>query len=348
MPGPDTASANLPLLSPAATGRRRRPWPVVLLAGGLAGLLLAALGETVHVMLGRNFHTVVPGRVYRCAQPTPAELERVIRQYGIRTVVNLRGCSAPLPWYVEESRVTHRLDVSQEDIAFSASRLPSPQEVRRLLQVVDHTEYPILLHCRQGADRTGLAAAIIMLLQPGADPDRALGQLGLRYGHVAGGLAAHLDRFGRLYKDWLASKSLSHSTALFRQWLEQDYCPGECRCRLEVLEAPARIPCGEPARLRFRAHNTSVRPWSFRPENNIGIHLAFVLKDEEDRGVTCGRSGLVDAVVPPGDSIDLTLALPGVKRPGHYRLLVDLTDERHCWFFQVGSEPLEQDLEIHD
>ncbi len=344
MPEADTATTKLLPPSPGGHGHRRRPWPVAL----LAGLLLAVLWEIGQVMLGSNFHTVLPGRVYRCAQPTPAALDRIIRQYGIRTVVNLRGCSAPLPWYVAESRVTHRLDVSQEDIAFSASRLPSPQEVRRLLQVVDHTEYPVLLHCRQGADRTGLAAAIIMLLQADTECDQDLGQLGLRYGHVAIDRAAHLDRFGQLYKDWLTAHGLHHSAALFRQWLEHDYCPGECRCRLEVLEAPARVRCGEPARFRYRAHNTSIRPWRFRPENNFGVHLAFVLKNEDDRGVTCGRSGLVDAVVPPGGSIDLTLALPGVKQAGRYRLLVDLVDERHCWFFQVGSEPLEQDMEIHD
>ena len=47
-------------------------------------------------------------------------------------MINLRGCCTPNPWYLDECRVTQRLDVSQEDICFSAGRLPSVPEVRRL------------------------------------------------------------------------------------------------------------------------------------------------------------------------------------------------------------------------
>ena len=44
----------------------------------------------------------------------------------IRTVINLRGCCAPMDWYLGEYQVTHRLNVSLEDVSMSASRLPSP------------------------------------------------------------------------------------------------------------------------------------------------------------------------------------------------------------------------------
>src|SRR5262249_4828654 len=118
--------------------RRRRSWLRVLLYGAAAGLLLAGAGEAGRVVLGRNFHVVVPGQIYRCAQLNGATLERFIQAHGIRTVVTLRGFSPDFPWYCRECRVTHRLDVNQEDIAFSAARLPAVGEVRRLIEVLDH------------------------------------------------------------------------------------------------------------------------------------------------------------------------------------------------------------------
>src|SRR5262249_9730162 len=131
-------------------------------------LLLATGGEAYRVFVGSNFHPVIPGRVYRSAQLSPEELQQRLQAKGIRTVVNLRGCSDPLPWFLEEARVTHRLNVCQEDICFSAGHLPAVGEMRRLVEVLDRTEYPILLHCRRGADRTGMSAAVVLLLREGS------------------------------------------------------------------------------------------------------------------------------------------------------------------------------------
>ena len=181
---------------------------------GLAALFWGG-AEAYGIFLGANFHRVVPGRVFRSAQLSGTELEQKLQFQGIRTVVNLRGSCDPSPWYLEESRATHRLNVCQEDINFSAGHLPSVSEVRRLVEVLDRTEYPILLHCRRGADRTGMAAVMVLLLQSDASLGQARRQLGLRYGHLAFGRPANLDWFLDLYGEWLQTKGLAHSPALF-------------------------------------------------------------------------------------------------------------------------------------
>src|SRR5438105_3527064 len=107
----------------------RRMWWRVLLRGCLLGLVLAGLAEFCRIMVLGNFHSVVPGRVFRSAQLSDAELDAVIQNHGIRTVVNLRGCCNPYPWYLDECRATHRRGVNQEDIGFSAGRLPSVPEI---------------------------------------------------------------------------------------------------------------------------------------------------------------------------------------------------------------------------
>ncbi len=314
--------------------------------GCAVGLASAAGGEAGNVVVGRNFHTVVPGRVYRSRQLSAAALQQVVRAHGIRTVINLRGCAVPTRWYLDECRATHRVGVSLEDVAFSAGRLPAVADVRRLLEVLDRAEYPVLLHCRQGADRTGLAAGAVLLLEDGVTLAQARRQLGPRYGHVAVDRAAYLDGFFDLYADWLAGQGLDHRPELFHHWAASEYCPGVCKAWIEPIAVPARAAVGRPTVMQIRAHNTSVRPWQFRRENNVGTHLCFVLKDAADEGVASGRFGLFEAEVPPGRSIDVTVVLPAVARPGHYRYVVDMMEEEHCWFYQAGSEPLEGELDV--
>src|SRR5262245_52635574 len=123
---PQVASAPLPSRSAApACPFAGRSLPAALLRGCLAGFALALALEAGRVLFGSNLHAVVPGAFYRCAQPSRALLESVIEAYGVRTVVNLRGCCDPTPWYLEECRAGAWHDLSQEDLGFSSGRLPS-------------------------------------------------------------------------------------------------------------------------------------------------------------------------------------------------------------------------------
>src|SRR5687767_8271852 len=72
-----------------STSRRTAAW-------GFRGLLVvcvAAVGFQVHrTYFDSNWHTLLPGRVYRSAHLSHDEFVTRIREHGIRTVVNLRGC----------------------------------------------------------------------------------------------------------------------------------------------------------------------------------------------------------------------------------------------------------------
>src|ERR1700733_13782573 len=94
----------------------------------LLGICLAVGTEAARVLFFGNIHEVIPGRVYRSAQLSPLELRDLVERRGIRTVINLRGYCYPFDWYVDECRTAHDLNISQEDITFSAIRLPAPSE----------------------------------------------------------------------------------------------------------------------------------------------------------------------------------------------------------------------------
>ncbi|MCS6852097.1 MAG: tyrosine-protein phosphatase [Gemmataceae bacterium] len=328
-------------------GQPRRPprwcWWAAVLWGSAFGATVAVGVEARYVLRGRNFHTVVAGKIYRSAQLTAPQLEEAIRQYGIRTVVNLRGVCDCFDWYREECRTTHRLNVAQEDLNFCAGRFPSMTELRRLVEVLDRSEYPILVHCRRGADRTGLAVTLALLLRTDATLEQAHRHLGPRYGHLPIGRSAHLDRLLKEYQEWLMTEQAEHSPERLRHWVCHEYRP-YC-CHLEMVHVPNPIRAFEPTCFRVRSHNTSNRTWQFRAGSTAGVHVVYCFGNWPGQRMKARRAGLFDGLVPPGGSIDLLLPLPALP-PGSYSLFVDMIDEQHGTFFQMGSVPLHLEFEV--
>ncbi len=323
---------------------------VKMIVYSLAGIcLLGLLVECGRVVFGSNFHTLLPGKVYRCAQPSPDTLKAYTKQYGIRTVVNLRGCCPLQEWYRKECWTTCELGICQEDLNFSAGRLPSTSELRRLIDVLDRAEYPLLLHCRRGADRTGMVSTIIMLLQDDVTLDEAMRNLSIRYAHVALGRTVHMDNFFALYRDWLEAEGVKHSPEQFRHWILSEYRGGHCHCAFEKVDFPEQpLPVGEPITVQVTLRNTSAQTWHFSPLESAGVHLVYVLYNPEGHRVSTGRGGLFRKQVQPGDSVDLTLPIYAVREPGRYRCILTMSAEHLGGFHQMGSELYEKRLQFDD
>ncbi len=199
-----------------------------LLCGGVLGLLLAAGAQAWYICLGGNFHTVIAGRVFRGAQPSPDELAALGHRHGIRTVVNLRGYNAEYAWYREEVEAAHRIGVHFVDVGIPGYFPASEDALRRLIDVILTAEYPIHLHCHSGADRSGLAAAIAILLLTDGSLAEARGQLALRFGHFPGGKARVHDRLLDQYEGWLQAQGLEHRPAHLRRWAHEAYRAADC------------------------------------------------------------------------------------------------------------------------
>ncbi len=322
-----------------------------LVRWGLRGLALLAIGLGMwwlgDILLGANLHAVIPGRVYRGGQPTAAALARIIDDYGIRTVVNLRGCGNPMPWYLAEGRVVQQQGISLEDVSFSAIHLPSPGELRELIAVVDHAEYPLFLHCRHGSDRTGVAAVVILLLQDGVPYARARHELGLSYGHLAFGRTGMLDCFFDLYEDWLHQAGKEHTPADFRHWVLEEYRGGWCNGGIEQVEPMGDTRAGRPIGFRVKMRNQSHAIWQLRPTVTAGVHVYFRAWNAEGDVAAEGRAGLLEASVAPGATYEVTMVVPPLAA-GRYLLAADLVEEWHCCFYQVGAELWEQELVVRE
>ncbi|MGN6585215.1 MAG: tyrosine-protein phosphatase [Rhizobiaceae bacterium] len=151
---------------------------VALLTLGLVAAYCGVLRAT------GNFHVVVAGQLYRSAQPTPGELRRYIRDYGIKTVINLRGSNPDRTWYREEVAATKKMGVAHIDFRMSARHILSPARAEELVAIMRAAQKPILVHCEGGADRTGLISAIYVGEIAHEGEHAAEGQLSLFYGHI--------------------------------------------------------------------------------------------------------------------------------------------------------------------
>ncbi|MCS6866020.1 MAG: tyrosine-protein phosphatase [Gemmataceae bacterium] len=335
---------------PAATAppkRRLTRRRLLQLVGGATVVGLAA--ECGRVVAGPNAHTVIPGRVYRTAQLSPGQLEAFIAEKGIRTVINLRGVGLTMPWYWNECRVTHAANVNQEDITLSAKRLPAPAEVQRLIDVLDHTEYPLVIHCQRGADRTGLAATIVRLLFTPDTLAAARRQLSPRYAHLPVGRTAVMGQFFDYYERYLAERGETHAPERLRRWVNTTYCPGPYRAELRLL-TPPQFPAQRGFTFTIRATNTAIEPWRFTPGAGSGLRLCYTLTDPTGQPIYRGYAGFWARWVHPGEFLDIVCGVPPLPA-GAYQLHSDLHDIEPIEllttaFVQYGSEPLEIPIDV--
>ncbi|AFL50645.1 protein tyrosine/serine phosphatase [Sinorhizobium fredii] len=151
---------------------------------GSAGATALMFGGYLGVLqLTGNFHEVLPGELYRSAQPSASDIASYARQYGIKTIVNLRGESREA-WYLQEVEASNRAGIAHVDFRLSASRRVSPQQARQLIALLQKAQKPILVHCQAGADRTGLASMLYLQQIARIDEETSERQLSARYGHI--------------------------------------------------------------------------------------------------------------------------------------------------------------------
>lgn len=160
--------------------RRLRSVRLVLAAVALALTCTAYLGM---LQATGNRHQVVAGVLYRSAQPDAAMLRQAAGQ-GVRSVLNLRGTSPGSDWYQAEIAAARDLGLVHRDFAMSASRALGSDDIAALIALMRDMPKPLLVHCKSGADRTGLAAALYVIALAGGSEWQAELQLSPLYGHI--------------------------------------------------------------------------------------------------------------------------------------------------------------------
>jgi protein tyrosine/serine phosphatase len=152
----------------------------VITAGVIAGSIGSYWGL---VQYNGNFHTVSEGTLYRSAQLSKSELQAAVRDRGVRSILNLRGAHPGQPWYDDEIAASKQLDVAHYDYGLSAKRVVTGKQIYEILDIIRNAPKPLLVHCKSGADRSGLVAALYRYADEHTSADEADRQLSLVYGH---------------------------------------------------------------------------------------------------------------------------------------------------------------------
>lgn len=152
---------------------------LVAAAVAITGIYLGAL------QISNNFHETIPGELYRSAQLSPGDLARYSKEYGIRSIINLRGSNEGKPWYNAEVDEAKATGVEHIDFRMSARQELTQAQAGQLIDLMRNAPKPLLIHCRSGSDRTGLATALyVAAIKKGSEFDSEW-QLSLAYGHIA-------------------------------------------------------------------------------------------------------------------------------------------------------------------
>jgi hypothetical protein len=99
------------------------------------------------------------GVLYRTGQLSTTQLEKVVNDHGIRTVVNLRGREPGAVWYRDQVRLLENLNVRHIDLPMGDHE-PSEDTVAELLDIYRNEPKPILVQSRFSKGAAGLASGL--------------------------------------------------------------------------------------------------------------------------------------------------------------------------------------------
>jgi protein tyrosine/serine phosphatase len=156
--------------------------------------------------------------LYRSGHPMPYQL-RAARRAGVKSVLSLRGAESHVGSNRLEWDTVQREGLKLVHFPIGSRSEPSREQVLQIIDLLETMPKPMLVHCKSGADRAGLASTI-WLLQQGVSLREAMQQMQFwRHGHVRQAKTGILDAFFESYGRYAEA----HPGATFREWVAEHY-----------------------------------------------------------------------------------------------------------------------------
>jgi len=166
----------------------------------------------------RNEGQIV-AKLYRSNHPDARTLA-AWKARGIVEVISLRPSQGAV--HAFEAETCAELGLRLRNAPLTAREAPRVPGLVALLDIFDTLDKPTLIHCKSGADRAGLAAAIWAIHVQGQPVAEARRGLNLRHLHLRWSKTGVLDRFLDAY-----GARLERGPIALRTWIETEYDPAD-------------------------------------------------------------------------------------------------------------------------
>ncbi|BBP46624.1 protein-tyrosine-phosphatase [Thiosulfatimonas sediminis] len=157
-------------------------------------------------------------KALRSNHPSPAFIKKMQQKHAIKTILSVRRADTTGA-YLLEKETCDQLGIRLVNHAMSSRQLPSVADVLKAKALLESIEYPILIHCKSGADRAGMMSVFYKHFIEKQPIEEALAQLSMKYGHFRWADTGKLDFF---FDDYLAFKK-QHPDISFETWLTEHY-----------------------------------------------------------------------------------------------------------------------------
>ena len=169
-------------------------------------------------------HREIGGDMWRANQPSPKRIA-TLAEMGFKTIINLRG-ESPKGFYLLEKEACAAHGIDLINYRMYSRDVHTKEAIFGARDLFENISYPALMHCKSGADRTGIMGVLYRHFHLGEPIEEALGQLSLRYLHVKQGKTGMLDFFFHDYLDYA-----KHHNVTFTEWVESVYDPADVKAR---------------------------------------------------------------------------------------------------------------------
>ena len=169
-------------------------------------------------------HHEIGGGMFRENQPSPKRIA-ILAKMGIKTIVNLRG-ESPKGFYLLEKEACEKHGIELINFRMYSRDVHSREKIRAAKELFEQIEYPALMHCKSGADRTGIMGVLYRHFHMGDTIEQAMEQLRFKYLHVKHGKTGMLGFFFNDYLKYAADNDVS-----FIDWVDTVYEPADVKAR---------------------------------------------------------------------------------------------------------------------
>lgn len=171
--------------------------------------------------LYRNLHRLSNNpekTAYRSNHPSPYFIRKLKNQYQINTVISLRRADSTGQYRLEKDECD-RLGITLINHPMSSRSFPNCEQVLEAKAILESANYPILIHCKSGADRAGMMSVFYMHFIEDTPIQDAVKQLHMKYGHFRYADTGKLD----VFFDTFLNFEKQNPNISFIDWVQNHY-----------------------------------------------------------------------------------------------------------------------------